>query len=57
MDKNKLLENAASKFRLESASFDSTVNKFHAAFPDKEFKYDKITWDENDNNINQDKKI
>lgn len=57
MDKNKLLENAASKFRLESARFDSTVNKFHAAFPGKEFKYDKITWGVNDNNINQDEKF
>ena len=57
MDKNKLLENAASKFRLESARFDSTVNKFHAAFPGKEFKYEKITWDENNNNINQDEKF
>lgn len=57
MDKNKLLENAASKFRLESDRFDSTVNKFHAAFPGKEFKYEKITWGGNDNNINQDEKF
>ena len=45
MDKNKLLENAASKFRLESARFDSTVNKFRAAFPHEKFEYNKITWD------------
>ncbi len=57
MNKDKLLKSAASKFRLESARFDSTVNKFHAAFPGKEFKYKKITWDENDNNINQDEKF
>ncbi len=51
MDKNKLLENAASKFRLESARFDSTVNEFKAAFPHEKFEYNEITWDGNFENF------